>query len=219
MMVFIGLAIPCSADDADIAESLQDVSVTVLAPGLVGSGTVCEGGYILTCAHVVAGADITGKIANITVYQDTYREGNFVRRRRTTARIYKYSADNDAGLDVAVLKMDQPEIFPTRVHLINRRVARVGTSIYICGSPQGTQNHNSVTRGIVSFTGRFINNRIHDQTDAAMFQGTSGGGVYTLSGEYIGMLSRGNGSGIGYFLPKRVIVKYLKEQGLSRICD
>lgn len=169
-----------------------------------GSGVIIsEDGYILTCAHVVSGAnsisvttsDGVGFTASVV---GSYEDGDIA--------VLKIEAE---GLQAAVLG-DSDKI-------------RLAETVYAVGNPGGTLG-GSITDGIISATSRTIsitleadvspygfavNNRTISldvlQTNAAVSPGNSGGGLFNANGELIGIVnaksSGENQEGLGFAIP------------------
>ena len=137
-----------------------------------GSGfIVSDDGYILTNAHVVAEAD------EVTV--------RLTDRREFAAKVIGF----DPRSDVAVIKIDAKDL-PT-VRIGDPRQLRPGEWVLAIGSPFGLDN--SATAGIVSATSRAVGGEDNYvpfiQTDVAVNPGNSGGPLFNLRGEVIGMNS------------------------------
>ena len=153
-----------------------------------GSGFIISpDGYILTNAHVVDNAD------RVTV-------------RLTDRREYRAKViGKDRQTDVALIKIDAKNL-PT-VKLGNSRDANVGEWVVAIGSPFGFDN--SVTAGIVSAKGRSLPDSSYVpmiQTDVAVNPGNSGGPLFNLAGEVIGINSQiysrtGAFAGISFAVP------------------
>jgi serine protease Do len=153
-----------------------------------GSGFIISpDGYILTNAHVVENAD------RVTV-------------RLTDRREYRAKViGKDRQTDVALIKIDAGNL-PT-VKLGTSRDANVGEWVVAIGSPFGFDN--SVTAGIVSAKGRSLPDSNYVpfiQTDVAVNPGNSGGPLFNLSGEVIGINSQiysrtGAFAGISFAVP------------------
>lgn len=162
----------------------------------MGSGVIIHrDGYILTNNHVVDGADVfTIELANGETYP-----AELINR--------------DQFSDLAVLKMDGP--VPTVAELGDSDSLKSGETVIAIGSALGNFK-NTVTTGVVSATGRFLQtdegyymeNLI--QTDAAINQGNSGGPLMNLDGKVIGinvMIVRGSrassavAEGLGFAIP------------------
>ncbi|HEX7011825.1 MAG TPA: DegQ family serine endoprotease [Steroidobacteraceae bacterium] len=136
-----------------------------------GSGfIVSPDGYILTNAHVVAEAD------EVTV--------RLTDRREFIAKVVGF----DRRTDVAVIKIDATGL-PT-VRIGDPATLRPGEWVLAIGSPFGLDN--SATAGIVSATSRAVGGDIYVpfiQTDVAVNPGNSGGPLFNMSGEVVGMNS------------------------------
>jgi serine protease Do len=136
-----------------------------------GSGfIVSEDGYILTNAHVVSGAD------EVTV--------RLTDRREFQAEVIGV----DPRTDVAVIKIDANDL-PT-VRIGNPETLEPGQWVLAIGSPFGLEN--SVTAGIISATSRAVgpgSNVPFIQTDVAVNPGNSGGPLFNLKGEVVGINS------------------------------
>ena len=153
-----------------------------------GSGfIVTEDGYLLTNAHVVANAEeVTVKTTD---------------RREYTAKVVGV----DESTDVAVLKIDAKNL-PT-VRIGDPSQLRPGEWVIAIGSPFGFEN--SVTAGIVSATSRSMpgsNYAPFIQTDVAVNPGNSGGPLFNLDGEVIGINSQiyirnGGYMGLSFAIP------------------
>jgi serine protease Do len=160
----------------------------------LGSGfIVSPDGVILTNAHVVRDA------AEVTV--------KLIDRREFRARV----VGTDLETDIAVLRIDAKNL-PT-VRLGNPAASRVGDWVVAIGSPFGFEN--SVTAGIVSAKGRSLPGDAYVpfiQTDVAVNPGNSGGPLFNMAGEVIGINSQiysrsGGYEGLSFAIPIDVAVK------------
>jgi len=176
--------------------------------GAVGSGfLISDDGYIMTNNHVVAGAD------EIQV--------NLNDRRVFTATVIGL----DEPSDLALLKIDAGDL--PYVQFGNSDVLRVGDWVLAIGSPFGLEF--SAAAGIVSAKGRSVpgpgtstyNYMSFIQTDVAINQGNSGGPLFNLDGEVIGINSQilsstGGSNGISFSIPSNVamnVMTQLRESG------
>lgn len=139
-----------------------------------GSGfIVTPDGYILTNAHVVAEAD------EVTV--------RLTDRREFPAKVIGF----DPRTDVAVIRIDAKNL-PT-VRIGDPAVLRPGEWVLAIGSPFGLDN--SATAGIVSATSRAVGGENGEnyvpfiQTDVAVNPGNSGGPLFNMRGEVVGVNS------------------------------
>jgi serine protease Do len=162
-----------------------------------GSGfIVSPDGYILTNAHVVDHAD------EVWV--------RLTDRREFRAKVVGV----DKTTDVAVIKIDAKSL-PT-VKIGDSRKAKVGEWVVAIGSPFGFEN--SVTAGIVSAKSRSLPDSPAPfiQTDVAVNPGNSGGPLFNLAGDVIGINSQiyshsGGYQGISFAVPIEVAMK-VKDQ-------
>jgi serine protease Do len=154
----------------------------------MGSGFIVHAdGVVLTNAHVVEGADeVRIKLSD---------------RREFKGKV----AGVDKLTDVAVVKIDAKDL-PT-VKLGDPSKIRVGEWVLAIGSPFGFEN--TVTAGIVSGTSRSLPEGTYVpfiQTDAAVNPGNSGGPLFNLRGEVIGVTSAiysrtGGYMGVAFAIP------------------
>lgn len=154
----------------------------------MGSGFVIGAdGLILTNAHVVAHADeVSVRLAD---------------NREFKAKVL----GSDKMTDVAVIKIDAKDL-PT-VKVGNPEGTRVGEWVVAIGAPYGLDN--TVTAGIVSAKSRSLPGDTavpFIQTDAAVNPGNSGGPLFNLQGEVIGINSQifshsGGFQGLAFAIP------------------
>jgi serine protease Do len=136
-----------------------------------GSGfIVSPDGYILTNAHVVADAE------TVTV--------RLTDRREFKAKVI----GSDARSDVAVIKIEARDLPSVRIG--NPEQLKTGQWVLAIGSPFGLEN--TATAGIVSATSRTVGGDSYVpfiQTDVAVNPGNSGGPLFNLQGEVVGINS------------------------------
>ncbi|MEM0988548.1 MAG: DegQ family serine endoprotease [Pseudomonadota bacterium] len=173
----------------------------------LGSGFVISAdGFVVTNNHVIEDAD------EITV--------NFPDGLSLVASV----VGTDPQTDIAVLKLDHDAPLPT-VPFGDSDTARVGDWVLAIGNPFGFSG--SVSAGIISARNRDINAGRYDdfiQTDAAINRGNSGGPLFNMDGEVIGVntaiISPTGGSiGIGFSVPSNLaakVVDQLREFGVTR---
>jgi len=173
----------------------------------LGSGFIIDSaGYVVTNNHVIADADeIT-----VTLADD----------RRLKAKV----VGRDAKTDLALLKVDSGTPLDA-VKFGDSRATRVGDWVVAIGNPFGLGG--TVTAGIVSARHRDINSGPYDdfiQTDASINRGNSGGPMFNLDGEVVGVntaiFSPSGGSvGIGFSIPSNLakpIIDQLRKFGRAR---
>ena len=167
-----------------------------------GSGVIISSdGYILTCAHVVSGA------SQITV---TIGDTDY------TATV----VGEDDTSDVAVLKIDATGLTPATVG--DSDSLSVGDSVLAVGNPLGELG-GTVTSGIVSALNRSVtiqgtsstNTMSLIQMDASVSPGNSGGGLFNMNGELVGIVnaksSDSDAEGLGFAIPVNDAVKVAQE--------
>ncbi len=131
----------------------------------------------------------------------------------------------DQKTDIAVLKIDPEDVELTAVEFGDSDSLRVGDWVLAIGNPFGLGG--TVTAGIVSARGRDIGNGPYDdfiQTDASINRGNSGGPLFNLEGEVIGIntaiFSQSGGSvGIGFAISSNLakrVASQLEEFGTTR---
>ncbi|MCX7644725.1 MAG: DegQ family serine endoprotease [Rhodobacteraceae bacterium] len=172
----------------------------------LGSGfVISEDGYIVTNNHVIEGADEI--------------EIEFYSGNRLEAKV----VGTDPNTDIALLKVESDSPLPF-VSFGNSDEVRVGDWVMAMGNPLG--QGFSVSAGIVSARNRELSGTYDDyiQTDAAINRGNSGGPLFNMNGEVIGVntaiLSPNGGSiGIGFAMSSAVVtdvVAQLREFGETR---
>jgi serine protease Do len=182
--------------------------------GSLGSGFIISpDGYIVTNNHLVQGVNGTGTVDTVTVITTD--------RREYPARII----GRDETSDLAVLKIEGHNL--PFVNWGDSTKARVGDWVLAIGNPYGLGG--TVTAGIISALHRGITGvGAYDryiQTDAAINMGNSGGPMFDLNGNVIGINSAlisptGASVGIGLSIPaeaaKPVVDSLMKGQRPSR---
>ena len=172
----------------------------------LGSGFVISAdGFIVTNNHVIDGADEI----EIEFFDKTRLKATLVGR--------------DPKTDIALLKVESDAELPF-VSFGDSDTMRVGDWVMAMGNPLG--QGFSVSAGIVSARGRELSGSYDDflQTDAAINKGNSGGPLFNMDGEVVGVntaiLSPTGGSiGIGFSMASNVVTKVvaqLKEFGETR---
>ncbi len=161
----------------------------------LGSGFIIDAdkGYVITNNHVVADADEV----NVILQDDTTLHAKVV--------------GVDSKTDLAVLKIQTDKEPLKSVKLGDSDIMRVGDPVLAIGNPFGLGG--TVTSGIISARARNINSGPYDdflQTDASINRGNSGGPMFNMKGEVIGVntaiFSPSGGSvGIGFAIPSNIV--------------
>ncbi len=173
----------------------------------LGSGFIIDpAGYIVTNNHVIDGADEI----SVTLQDNTTLKAKLVGK--------------DERVDLALLKVESDKALKF-VPFGDSDTGRVGDWVLAIGNPFGLGG--SVTAGIVSARGRDIRQGPYDdfiQTDAAINRGNSGGPLFNMAGEVIGINTAiyspsGGSVGIGFSIPSNLsksVVSQLREFGHAR---
>ena len=174
----------------------------------LGSGFIIDAaGIVVTNNHVIENAD---EISVILANDESF-DAEVIGR--------------DAKTDIAVLKIDPGDTSLTAVSFGDSDSLRVGDWVMAIGNPFGLGG--TVTAGIVSARGRDIGSGPYDdyiQTDASINRGNSGGPLFNLDGEVIGIntaiFSQTGGSvGIGFAISANLatqVVSQLQDFGRTR---
>ncbi|WP_297087502.1 trypsin-like peptidase domain-containing protein [uncultured Draconibacterium sp.] len=160
--------------------------------------------FILTAAHVVADAS---KIQ--VAFHDGTITGASIRRIDQTA-------------DVALLQLNEVASHIPSARFGNSDAMRIGDDIFVIGNPLGLEH--SVSKGIIS--GKHVeknqanNEKVQEffQTDASINKGNSGGPMFNMKGEVIGIVSSilsfsGGFEGLGFAATSGIAEEILKQRG------
>ena len=167
-----------------------------------GSGVIISSdGYILTCAHVVDGASTI----TVTIGDKDY-----------TATL----VGEDTTSDIAVIKIDADGLTPATVG--NSDSLKVGQSVMAVGNPLGELG-GTVSGGMISALNRSVtiqgsssvNTMSLIQMDASVSPGNSGGGLFNMNGELVGIVnaksSSSDAEGLGFAIPINDAIKVAQE--------
>lgn len=164
-----------------------------------GSGVIfSKDGYIVTNYHV-AGAKT--KTIKVILYDGTTYEGNYI--------------SGDESLDVSVIKINKNDC--SAVKIGDSSSLRLGTSVFTIGNPLGLGI--SVSEGIISASPKAVTveqtTMMLMRTTAAINSGNSGGGLFNMNGELIGITNAKIGGtsveSMGYAIPSEKIIKCIND--------
>ena len=191
---------PQSADQEGQAASVFRLQQTL------GSGVVVDaGGYVLTNAHVVQGAE--------RVQLALSRLGQPIAGDRVAGAVSRMVPARVIGLsdelDLALLQVEAQGL--TALPLADYGALRQGELVFAFGSPDALRN--SVSMGVVSAVAQEAepgSSIVWIQTDAAVNPGNSGGPLVNADGELVGLNTfirsmSGGSEGLGFALPSAVI--------------
>ena len=170
----------------------------------LGSGFIISSeGYVVTNNHVISGADQITVIFNNGIDE-----------------VPAELVGTDPKTDIAVLKIDPDKVDIKNINWGDSGSSRVGDIVLAIGNPLGLGG--TVTSGIISSINRDIGGGPYVdfiQTDAPINRGNSGGPLFNLDGEVIGInsmiISQTGGSvGLGFSIPSNT-AKLIVEQIIS----
>lgn len=194
----------------DAVARTRDTVVTLSSPGSLGAGVlVDETGLVLTNYHVVAGQirDPNRRVLTSTGDAAALSEpvrARFVDGRELPAELLVADRDRDIAL-LRLRPADSAERFPFAARGRSRDL-KVGEAVFAVGTPLGLDH--SVASGIVSAVGRTNLLRSSRQTpllqlDAAINLGNSGGPLFNLHGQVVGITTATleQAQGIAFAIP------------------
>ena len=160
-----------------------------------GSGVILtQDGYIATCAHVIAQANTI----KVTLNNDETYDAKLI--------------GADSSNDIAIIKIEATGL--TAAELGESDMLTVGEDVIAIGNPLG-ELRGSATHGMISATSRTITVEGQEmtliQTDAAINEGNSGGGLFNAAGQLIGIVnakvSSSGVEGLGFAIPLNSVLK------------
>src|SRR5438034_2539483 len=187
--------------ETDVARGgiAQQVSVAGLGSGVL----ISLDGKVLTAAHVVQTADAI--------------EVEFLTGEKLKARV----VSSEPSADVALLQLEKPPKSPFVARLGDSDAVEVGESVFVVGAPLGVSH--TLTVGYISarrkpnatFSG--MSRAEFFQTDAAINQGNSGGPMFNMQGEVIGIVSyiiskSGGFEGLGFVVSSNMARQLMLEK-------
>jgi S1-C subfamily serine protease len=219
----IAKPLPATFDPARIYAQRSRGVVTIFAYDGVGGAAqgsgfvVSSAGTILTDAHVITNAGISGQGQPVEPAQAVFVE--FTDHDRVPARIVGWDVYDDVG----VLEVDPKDHALDPVPLGSSAAVVVGEPVAAIGSPLG--NESSLAVGVVSASHRSIQSltsryQLSDaiQTDAPITHGNSGGPLFDAGGRVIGINAQirsqsgsGNDAGVGFAVPIDSAKRSLRE--------
>ncbi|HME13626.1 MAG TPA: trypsin-like peptidase domain-containing protein [Candidatus Acidoferrum sp.] len=181
-------------------------SVIIGRQRAIGSGFVIDaGGYIVTNAHVVNGAQLVRVVLPVGSNENSVSDALSTRSNVVPARVVGVARD----IDLALLKVDGVKL--NALPVAAYRSLRQGEIVFAFGSPEGLRN--TVTMGVISAVARqtdLDSPMVYVQTDAPINPGNSGGPLVNVNGEVVGVntfiLSQSGGNeGLGFAIPSSVV--------------
>lgn len=232
------LVVPPSIQAEDLAEKLQNLSVTVHSPDGQGSGVIItrDGiNYVLTAGHMVSesrkvisyhdnstgGTKKYSKFPVLTIVKEIVRDGRSIGYTSIQADVVVYSSP-EAGDDLCLLRL-RDHITDGSVEFWSdgdKLTPPSGTRLVHVGSFLGQDGSNSFSEGSISQIGRVMFDKVFDQGNFPAFPGSSGGGVFLQeNGKDVGVLLRGAAPGFVFYCPVRRIHTWAHEHNIDFIFD
>jgi len=249
VFALVALVAPvASAEDVSSYLQSISVTVTAkggAGSGVVFTRDVKDGSetkkvnFVWTAAHVLEGLksvrtfiDSDGSVKKFVEFQDAEIKKKIIEGGRTVgqlsldAKVIKYS-DAKTGEDLALLMIRKADfVHESLKFYVDDEGAGLplGSQLFHVGSLLGEDGSNSMTTGIMSQVGRTVSlsggsKVLFDQTTVTAFPGSSGGGVFTTDGRYIGMLVRGAGETFNLIVPVRRMKVWAESEKLIWAMD
>ena len=230
--------------DKDLAQHLQDISVTIVSKssgysrGGEGSGVIVTRAFpsgetvnfVWTAAHVIDNLRNTKEVIDpktgtkrtVVEFDDAQivksltEDGRSVGKVEFFAQVVRYSEPED----LALLRLRKKNFVDATVEFyLEDKIPGLGTPLLHVGSLLGQLGSNSMTTGIMSQHGRLIDKKVFDQTTVAAFPGSSGGGVFLTDGRMMGMVVSGAGETFNLTVPVRRMKKWAEAAKISWALD
>lgn len=168
---------------------------------VIGTNSKNTKTYVLTCAHVVAENE-----GDDTNYVFRVMDSNSA---EYTAAVIGY----DKSCDVAVLSVEKTGF--KVAEFADSSLIKSGETVVAVGNPGGSEFYGSVTQGIVSATDRMVQTSMSSmvciQHDAAINPGSSGGALFNVYGQVIGMnyskFADTDYEGMSFAVPSKTLVE------------
>ena len=232
----------------NVAQHLQDVSVTIKSGFAEGSGVLItreltakdnekiKVNFVVTCAHVIDNLRSTRQVIengipktivefkDAQIVKELVENGRKVGELKMDAKVIMYS-DAEEGEDLALLMVRKRGFVDANTEFyLEGQPVDIGTDLFHVGSLLGQSGANSMTAGIMSQVGRVLNlgsggGTVFDQTTVTAFPGSSGGGVFLTNGKYVGMLVRGAGETFNLIVPVRRMQSWVAARGAGWVLD
>jgi S1-C subfamily serine protease len=183
------------------------VAISITKDGGHGTGSgfvMTSDGYIATNYHVVEGAESI----KVTMHDDTTYDAAFV--------------DGDELNDIAVIKVEAHGLVPAKIG--TSKASMVGDRVMAIGTPHSINYRGTMTSGYISALDRryveqndngTIGRVLHlIQTDTCLNPGNSGGPLFNMNGEVIGVVTlriSGVYEGLGFALPLESVIDIIED--------
>jgi serine protease Do len=201
--IFFTKAMAVSSIQEKVEHFGAAVVVIKTSEGLGSGFIINEKGYIVTNHHVISGE------TKISITLFVKKENKFEKKKFKKVKIVALAPK----LDLALLKIEEKiDIKLTKVYLSDSDKLNVGDPVFAIGNPHGLER--SVSEGIVSTKSRNFGDHLFIQTTAPLNPGNSGGPLFNLKGEVIGVNSMGYlfSDGLGFAIQVNDVKGFLKNR-------
>jgi len=185
----------------NLVENFEDGVVQVKTPSGTGSGfIISDAGHLLTNCHVIENETQI----SVTLFEKAGSEFNQIKLNNI-----KIVALNPF-YDLALLKIEDKTEKPLTKCYFSKSISwKKGESVFAIGNPYGLTR--SISQGIISDKDRYVNGLIYIQTTAPINAGNSGGPLFDMRGDVIGVINMAyfRSDGIGFGIPLNYIYDFL----------
>ncbi len=226
-MILVIVALPIATLPAraqSVSEAFEKVKDSVVVVRTVEKHLpILPGGEPLTAAGLGSGVFIDAEKAYVMTAAHVIQASEAIEVEFTSGEVIRAKAiSSDPSADVALLKLEKRPLEATVAPLGDSDDASVGEQIFVVGAPLGishtlTVGHLSARRLARKLFGGFSSAELF-QTDAAVNHGNSGGPMFNMNGEVIGivssMITRSGGyEGLGFVVTSNTARQILLEKG------
>lgn len=213
-----------------VLRHLDDVTFMVETKGGTGTGTLFSRKdnkgdwihFIWTAGHVIEhnkiGPDEKMEVTfkDVNVSKINLVNGAMVDKTSYKAKVIKFSGPK-GGDDLALLELVDHNLFSPKDNVVfaGPELVEPGSLLYHVGCMYGETGYNSVSEGMLANNGRIIYGKVFDQTSTTVFPGSSGGGVFNVQGEYVGMVTLMRAANMNYMVPLRRMIYWARENNVE----
>jgi serine protease Do len=187
------------------AKRIGAAVIMVSTPAAGGSGVIInEQGYAITNAHVIQGETAI----RCTVW---FPQPDGTLKREVIRDVEIVAVNNH--LDLALLRIPHPESGTFRFAPLEREESiETGQPVFAIGNPMGLER--TLSSGVVSTTQRSFDGLTFIQTDTAVNPGNSGGPLFNMRGEVIGIINMGMLflEGLNFAIPTRYVKDFIRNR-------
>lgn len=206
-----------------VQASVDSVTVLVKCENTSGSGVKLNRAgvpFVLTAAHVVDDyVEVTENGSHswkqVDVVCAVIVDGQLRGQETYKADIVIFCPEED----LAVLYVYRYSPWAESVRFGPATPVAPGTRLLHVGNFRGLMGQASYSEGVLSHLGRVLEGKLYDQTTVIAYPGSSGGGVFTTDGLYVGMVVRAAGSDWNLIIPIRRIERWARAARVPWVLD